>query len=118
MSSGVVDLLFGMWLISSPLVSMAVLPFFVGFMLLFRSFTAIGFAIDLKSLGVKEWRWLLALGILGMLFSFILLWNPLLAGLTIVIWTALGFITLGVYRIFLSFKLKQLHTLSKKLSFG
>ncbi len=115
LAGGIVDLLFGIWLISSPLVSITVLPFFVGFMLLFRSFAAIGFAVDLKSFGVKEWGWLLALGILGMLFSFIMLWNPMFAGLTIVMWTAGAFITIGVFKIFLSFKLKQLDTFSKKL---
>jgi uncharacterized membrane protein HdeD (DUF308 family) len=116
LAGGVVDLLFGIWLMSSPLVSITVLPFFVGFMLMFRSFAAIGFAVDLKSFGVKEWGWLLALGILGMLFSFVLLWNPMIAGFTIVMWTALAFLTIGVFKIFLSFKLKQLNTISGELS--
>jgi len=115
LTGGVVDLLFGIWLLSSPMVTLAVLPFVVGFMLMFRSFTAIGFAIDLRAFGVKEWGWLLAFGILGMLFSFILLWNPMVAGLTIVMWTASAFITIGVFKIFLAFKLKQLNTISKKL---
>ena len=116
LAGGVVDLLFGLWLMSSPLVSITILPFVVGFMLMFRSFAAIGFAVDLKSFGVKEWGWLLALGILGMLFSFVLLWNPMIAGFTIVMWTALAFLTIGVFKIFLSFKLKQLNTISEELS--
>ncbi len=114
LAGGIVDLLFGIWLLSSPLLSIAVLPFFVGFMLMFRSFTAIGFAIDLKSFGVKGWGWLLALGILSMLFSFVLIWKPMFAGFTIVIWTALAFITIGVFKIILSFRLKRLNTISKK----
>ena len=113
-AGGIVDLLFGLWLMSSPMVSIAILPFFVGFMLLFRSFAAIGLAVDMKSFGANGWGWLLALGILGMVFSFILLWNPMLAGLTIVIWTAWAFIAIGVFKIFLSFKLKQLNAVSKK----
>lgn len=115
LAGGIIDLLFGIWLMSSPEVSIAVLPFFVGFMLMFRSFTAIGFSIDLKAFGVKDWGWLLALGILGLLFSFILLWNPMLAGWTIVMWTAAAFITIGLFKIFLSVKLKQLNTYSKGL---
>ena len=113
-AGGIVDLLFGIWLMSSPLLSITVLPFYVGFMLMFRSVSAIGLAVDLRAFGVKEWGWLLGLGILGMVFSFILLWNPMLAGLTIVMWTASAFITIGVFKIFLSFKLKQLNTVSKK----
>lgn len=115
LAGGIVDLLFGFWLMSSPLISIAVLPFVIGFILMFRSFSAIGFAIDMKSFGVKDWGWLLAIGILGMLCSFILLWNPMLAGLTAVIWTSSAFMAIGVFRIWLSFKLKALHTLSKKL---
>ncbi|HWA34413.1 MAG TPA: DUF308 domain-containing protein, partial [Cyclobacteriaceae bacterium] len=115
LAGGIVDLLFGFWLMSSPIVSVAVLPFYVGFLLMFRAISAIGFAIDLQSFGVNEWGWLLTLGILGLFFSFILLWNPLLAGLTAVIWTAAAFISIGIFRIWLSFKLKGLHTISKKL---
>ena len=116
LTGGIIDLLFGLWLMASPLLSIAILPFVVGFMLMVRSMMAIGFAFDLKDFANSGWRWLLALSILGLLFSFVLLWNPAFAGLTLVIWTGCAFITLGVYRIFLSFKLKHLHNLSKKIS--
>ena len=116
LTGGIIDLLFGLWLMASPLLSIAILPFIVGFILMFRSMIAIGFAFDLKVFAHSGWGWLLTLGILGLFFSFVLLWNPVFAGLTVVIWTGCAFITLGVYRIILSFKLKHLHKLSKKLS--
>ena len=116
LTGGIIDLLFGLWLMSSPLLSIAVLPFVVGFMLMFRSMVAIGFAFDLKDFANSGWGWLLALSILGLLFSFVLLWNPAFAGLSLVICTGCAFITLGIYRIILSFKLKHLHNLSKKIS--
>jgi len=113
---GIIDLLFGFWLMASPLLSIAVLPFVVGFMLMVRSIMAIGFAFDLKDFSDSGWGWLLALSILGLLFSFVLLWNPAFAGLTLVIYTGCAFVTLGIYRIILAFKLKHLHNLSKKIS--
>jgi len=116
LTGGIIDLLFGLWLMSSPLLSIAILPFVVGFILMFRSMMAIGFAFDLKDFADSGWGWLLALGILCLLFSFVLLWNPVFAGLTVVILTGCAFITLGIYRIILSFKLKHLHNLSKKIS--
>ena len=116
LTGGIIDLLFGLWLMASPLLSIAILPFVVGFMLMVRSMMAIGFAFDLKDFANSGWGWLLALSILGLLFSFVLLWNPAFAGLTLVIWTGCAFVTLGVYRIILSFKLKHLHNLSKKIS--
>ncbi len=116
LAGGIIDLLLGIWLISSPLLSITILPFVVGFMLMFRSMVAMGFAFDVKGFADSSWGWLLAVGILGLLFSFILLWNPLFAGLTIVIWTGCAIITLGIFRIILSFKLRQLYKLSKKAS--
>jgi uncharacterized membrane protein HdeD (DUF308 family) len=116
LTGGIIDLLIGIWLMSSPLLSISVLPFVVGFMLMFRSMMAIGFSFDIRNLTYYGWGWLVALGILGLLLSFILIWNPLFAGLTIVIWTGGAFITLGIYRIILSFKLKQIQKLSKLTS--
>ena len=116
LAGGIIDMFFGFWLMSSPLVSIAILPYFVGFMLIFRSFAAIGFVVDLKSFGADDWGWLLAFGILGMLFSFILLWNPMLAGMSIVIWTGFSLLSIGIFKIYLSLKLRQLHTFSKKLA--
>jgi len=49
LTGGIIDLLFGLWLMASPLLSIAILPFVVGFMLMVRSMMAIGFAIDLKT---------------------------------------------------------------------
>ena len=108
LAGGIIVLLLGFWLISSPLRSIALLPFFAGFMLIFLSMTAMGFAFDMKAFSIKDWGWLLALGILGVLFSFVLFWNPLFAGLTVVFYTGCAFITIGVFRIILSFKLKHL----------
>jgi len=116
LAGGIIDLLLGIWLISSPLLSITVLPFVVGFMLMSRSMIAMGFAFEIRGFADSGWGWLLALGILGLLFSFVLLWNPLFAGLSIVILTGCAFITLGIYRIILSFKLKRLHNLAKKTS--
>jgi uncharacterized membrane protein HdeD (DUF308 family) len=111
LAGGIIDLLLGIWLISSPLLSITILPFVVGFMMMFHSMTAMGFAFDLKGFAGSGWGWLLALGIIGLLFSFLLLWNPLFAGLTIVILTGCAFITIGFFRIILAFKLKHLHNL-------
>ena len=69
--------------------------------------------MELKKYGVLDWGNLLAIGILGLIFSFILLWNPLFAGFTIVFWTGLALITIGGYGIYFSLTLKKLHKLGK-----
>lgn len=105
---GIVDLLIGILLISQPALSLVVLPFYVGFAILFRSIMAIGWAIELKRQAVADWGYVLIFGILGAIFSFILLWNPLFAGMTIVFYTALAFIMAGCFQVYLSLKLRKL----------
>lgn len=113
---GIVTLLVGILLLSNPALSMTTLAFYVGFVILFRSIAAISFAIDIKKYGSKGWGGLLVLGILGAIFSFILIWNPMFAGLSIVLLVSLSFILGGLFSIILSFQLRKLHKHSKQLS--
>ncbi|MCW5921568.1 MAG: DUF308 domain-containing protein [Saprospiraceae bacterium] len=108
LAGGIIDLLIGIMLVSNPLLSMTVLPFVVGFGLMFRSMMAIGVSINLQILAVKNWGWLLFFGIAGLLFSFFLLRYPVYAGLTVVVWTAMAFFSIGIFRIWLAFQLRQL----------
>lgn len=116
LAMGILTLLIGILLIVHPEISMLTLPFFVGFVLLFRSIMAIGVSLELKKYYINDWGYLLAIGILGIIFSFILLFNPGFAGLTVTFWTAITFIVIGAYSIFLSVKLKKLHDLPKTIS--
>ena len=116
LSLGILSLLVGVLMIIHPEISMVTLPFFVGFVLLFRSIMAIGVSLELRNYYILDWGYLLAIGILGTVFSLILLWNPAFAGLSLVIWTALAFIALGAFSIYLSLKLKKLHDIPKTIS--
>ncbi len=108
---GIIDLLIGILLMALPLTAMMFLAFYVGFGILFRSVMAIGKAIDLKKLKVGDWGYLLFIGILGLLFSFILIWNPLFAGFTIIFYTGMAFIIMGIFQIFLSLRLRKVKKL-------
>ncbi len=105
---GIIDLIIGTLLMANPLMTMAILPFYVGFWLLFQGAMSIGLSFQFKSIGVSSWGGLLFLGILTLLFSFLLLANPIFAGFSIVYMTAMAFIMAGIFRIFLSFDLKKL----------
>jgi hypothetical protein len=72
--------------------------------------------LNLKIYGVKAWGRLLAIGILGAGFSFLLLLNPDIDDFTIVTWTGLAFITLGIYGIYFSLKIRGLHGILGKIS--
>ncbi len=114
---GIMTLLVGMLLISRPGITEIILAFSLGFLVLFRSIGAISFALDLKNYADNSgWGTLLIFGILGVLFSFMLLWNPAFAGMTIVFWIGLALVSAGIFSIYLSLKLRKLKGMGTKIS--
>lgn len=113
---GILSLAMGIYLVVYPAISMVVLPFVVGFTLLFRSFQLLGFAFDLKESKVLNWGNLAILSIVGVIFSFLLLSNPVFTGISIVALTALSFIFVGISSIVLSFNLKKMKNIPEKIS--
>lgn len=115
LAGGILDLIIGALLLSHPLMTMAILPLYVGFWLLFQSILFIGLSFQLKSAGIPQWGWLLFWSIITLLFSFLLLANPLFAGLSIVYMTAFALITAGIFRIFLGINLKKIGKMFKDI---
>ncbi len=113
---GILTFLLGLLLIMNPLISITTLPIYIGFVVLFRSIMGISYALELKNYGVLDWGNLMVVAILGLVFSFILIWNPLFAGFTIVYWTGLAIILGGVFSVYLSFKLKKIKSMPNKIS--
>ncbi len=113
---GIINFLVGLNMMMKDEVGMLVLALYVGFIILFRSIMGISTAIEMKNYGVKSWTTMLAFGILGTIFGFILLWNPAFAGMSVVIWVALAFIMIGIFGILLSLKLKKIHDMPNKIS--
>jgi len=113
---GSVSLLMGILMVANPEISMITLPFYVGFLLMFRSIAGISFALDLKNYKVLDWGNLMIIAVLGLFFSFILIWNPLFAGMSIVIWTGLALLFAGCYGVYLALKLKKLKDTPEKIT--
>ncbi|WP_142532979.1 HdeD family acid-resistance protein [Saccharicrinis carchari] len=113
---GIITFILGFLLLADPGASMTVLAFYIGFTILFRSISSISFAMDVKRHGSRQWGWLLVLGILGALFSIILLVNPLLAGMTVTFWIGFMLLFSGLFSIYFSFQLKKLHRHTKNIS--
>ena len=113
---GIITFIVGISLLSHPALSITVLAFYIGFLLLFRSISSISFALDLKKYGSKNWGGLLVFGILGAIVSFLLIWNPLVAGLSVVVLVALSFLFAGIFSILLAFQLRKIHKATKGIS--
>lgn len=116
LAGGILDLLVGIILWTNPTVSMATLPLFIAFVLMFKSAQGLGFAYDLKNYGVMNWGNIAIWSVLGLIIASVLLLNPVIAGISLVTFTAISFILLGVQLISVSFSLKKVKDYPGKLS--
>lgn len=108
LASGIIDLLLGIILLCIPIETPLIMIYFVGFWIMFQSVWAIGAAVDLQRIKVSGWGWLLALAILGLIFSFVFIVSPGFGGGFIVVLMSVSFIIYGIFRIYLSFRLKSI----------
>lgn len=113
---GLLSTAIGVYLIANPGVSLAVLPFVVGFTLLFRSFQLLGFSFDMKSLKILKWGNVALTSVVGILFSLLLISSPIFTGMSLVTLTALAFIFVGISSILLSLDIKKLKNFPEKIS--
>ena len=109
LAGGIIDMILGFYLIAYPMLSMEVIPFIIAFWLMFRGFSSVGYAMDLKRYGTRDWGWYVAFGILAVICSLIILWQPAVGALYAVYMISFAFLIIGFFRIMLSFELKNLH---------
>ena len=114
LAGGIIDLLIGIYLVFYPLVSMELIPFIVAFWLMFRGFSATGYSMDLKRYGTRNWGWYMVFGILAILCSIGVIWQPALGAFTLVYMIAYALLIIGIFRVMLSFELKSLHKRNKE----
>ena len=107
LAGGLLDLFIGILLVSNPVLSATVLPFYIGFALLFRAVMGIAWAVELKRYD-RPWGGLMTISIIGLVLVLILLWNPVFLGLTVVVYTALALVTVGAANIARSVALKRI----------
>lgn len=104
--SGIIDVALGTYLLLYPAVTMATLPFFVGFWLIFRSFYLMGSAFDLKALGVRGWGWVLFGAIVVLVLGGVIVYYPAAGVVSIIAFSGTAFIVGGFMNIYLAFLLK------------
>ena len=104
LTSGILDILLGAFLIANPEFILWLITLFVSIWLIIRGILAIRLAMLLKKTESSGSGFNLVLGIILIILAIILIWHPKIIGLTIGFWTAIAFISLGIFRIVLAFK--------------
>ncbi|MFN8338734.1 MAG: DUF308 domain-containing protein [Saprospiraceae bacterium] len=115
---GILSTLVGIYLVANPEVSMATLPFVVGFVMMFRAFQLLGFAFEMKQAKMLNWGNLALVSVLGIILSFLLLSSPIFTSLSLVVLTATSLIFTGIASILLSLNLKKLNDAPEKMDYN
>jgi len=113
---GLLSLAGGIILFIYPGISIVILPFVVGFTLLFFSFLLMGYSFEMKSLGILNWGYAALFSVFGVIFSFMLIVSPLFSGIYLVVITGITFIATGISSIILSRDLRKVKKMPEKLS--
>ena len=106
---GILELVLGIYLLGNFHLTLVVLEFFVGFWMLFRSIDLMIFSSRMRELKIPYRGWVLILGILLMIFAFLILANPLFGAFYIIIWTSFSLLTAGFTYFFLAFRLRHIN---------
>lgn len=110
--SGILDLIIGIYLFAYPVVTMATLPLFLGFWLLFRSFYLMGIAFDLKSFGISSWAGLLIGSILLLITGLLVMYFPAAGAAGIIVISGIALVIGGVLNIMLALKFRDMKNIT------
>ncbi len=108
--SGLLSTLLGLWIIigQGTIANIAViLPFMFAFWVMFGGVIRTVGSITMKNQGESRWKWVMASGIIGILYGFLLLNHPLFAAGMLSFMIALLFFYQGINSIIIFFALKR-----------
>lgn len=115
LAGGILEVLAGIGMMIYPQISLAILPFVLGFWLMFGGISTIASSVELRNYRVKGWGWMLALGILLSIVSFIIIANPVIGAGAVVGFTSVAIIAYGISYIVFSFQLKRIKDTAKDI---
>lgn len=110
LAGGIIEIVIGLILIFNTTLSAATLPIFLAFWLMFRGFSAIGLGGDMNAMEVSGSGWTIASGILLLLCSLWILFQPLVIGTAaVIIWVGISLLFAGIAAFSLALQLHKAH---------
>ena len=104
LAEGLLDVLFGFILIANPEITAVIIPFLIGFWAIFY-----GVLLTVGAFSTAKFSWALLIGgILIILFGNIILFNPIIFGITISVWIGITLLVTGIANVVLAFDVKSL----------
>lgn len=110
LAGGIIEVILGLILALNTAFSAAVLPFFLGFWLMFRSFSMLGLGGDMSAMKVPGSGWTIFTAILLLICSIIILVQPLFFGIeAVIVWVGISFLFAGIAISTFSWQLRSIH---------
>ena len=112
---GIVEIAMGVILLVYPELSMATMPIFIGFWILFRGAQMISSSIELKKYGVLDWGYLMLLGVLLTTMGFMMAINPIYGVFNVIFLASLSLLTAGIGQIQFGLQLRKIKRAVKSI---
>ena len=110
---GLLYILIAICLMFTPLASYVALSVLFSVSMFVSGTLEILFAVTNRK-NISSWGWYMAFGVLAILCSIGIIWQPGLGALSLVYMIAYTLLIIGIFRVMLSFELKSLHKRNKE----
>jgi hypothetical protein len=105
---GILDIVLGTYLATTPDISMAFLPLIAGIWMLVKGIIAMKNALDMRSHGFADWSWIFLTGVVITILSLIMISDPAFGSFSIIIWSAFASIFTGLFRASIAIRIRRL----------
>ncbi len=102
---GIMDFVFGIILLSNPVLSAATLPFVIGFWIIFAGIITFSNSFSERKRGNTNWWLGLLSGILSIVLGYIITNNEIAGVLAITWWMGIGFFVAGITNVLIGISL-------------
>ena len=96
LSEAILTIILGVIVLSNQLSTDAMIPMFFGMWIIFTGIMRIVQSLHMDRKESKTWIWILGLGIISTLAGIYAFFNPILAGITVVMLIAISFLLQGI----------------------
>lgn len=114
--AAVADIIIGIVLMFSSMLSAVAMPILLGVWLLYRGCAMLVQGFDLRSFGVRDAGWVIFYAVVIIAIAIAVLWMPATLGVeAVILFVAIAFITYGVSMVSLGFRLWDIHRRARQL---
>lgn len=114
--AAVADIIIGIVLMFSSMLSAVAMPILLGVWLLYRGCAMLMQGFDLRSFGVRDAGWVMFYAAVIIAIAIAILWMPATLGVeAVILFVAIAFITYGVSMVSLGFRLWDIHRRARQL---